>query len=147
MKLDIPADSIGFLIADIGRLMRAAFAKALTDSVLTFAEARTLMYVARFEGARQVELADFAEVQPMTMARLIDTLVGHGLVERRSDPADRRAFRIFLCDAAEAELMRFKQCGLQIQQQALVGLECDTVKRLLKQLHSNLQQAESSRQE
>lgn len=133
-------DSLGLLIADIARLMRAEFAKALTDSPLTFAEARALIYVARFEGARQVELADYAELQPMTMARLIDTLVSHQFVERRPDPQDRRAFRIYLCDAATAEIARIKSCGLNLQKQALEGIDELQIKGLLTLLRQNLQQ-------
>lgn len=136
----IQDDSLGLLIADIARLMRVEFAKALTDSPLTFAEARALIYVARFEGARQVELAEFAELQPMTMARLIDTLVDHQFVERRPDPQDRRAFRIYLCSAAAAEIARIKACGLMLQQQVLQGIDEQQIKAQLSLLRRNLQQ-------
>ena len=36
------------------------------------------------------------ELQPISLVRLIDRLVEHGLVERRHDPRDRRANRLFL---------------------------------------------------
>lgn len=136
----IQDDSLGLLIADIARLMRVEFAKALTDSPLTFAEARALIYVARFEGARQVELAEYAELQPMTMARLIDTLVSHQLVERRTDPADRRAFRIYLCEAAGLEIAKIKACGLRLQHQVLQGIDEQQIKAQLALLRRNLQQ-------
>lgn len=132
------SDHLGFLIADIARLMRSQFAAQLTGSPLTFAEARTLIFVARFEGSRQVELAELAEVQPMTMARLIDALVRHQFVERRPDPQDRRAFRIYLAAAAGPELERIRSCGLQLQQQALATLDETQVKQLLQQIRQNL---------
>ncbi len=134
----VSADPLGFLIADIARLMRGHFATLLTGSPLTFAEARALIIVARFEGARQVELAALAEVQPITMARLIDTLVEHQCVERRPDPSDRRAFRIYLAQAAEPELARFRDCGIFLQQQALQGLDETAVRAMLLQLRQNL---------
>jgi DNA-binding MarR family transcriptional regulator len=48
------------------------------------------------EGLSQVDLADVLELQPISLVRLLDRLVEHGLVERRSDPKDRRANRLFL---------------------------------------------------
>jgi MarR family transcriptional regulator, transcriptional regulator for hemolysin len=48
------------------------------------------------EGLSQVDLADVLELQPISLVRLLDRLVEHGLVERRSDPRDRRANRLFL---------------------------------------------------
>jgi DNA-binding MarR family transcriptional regulator len=43
-----------------------------------------------------VDLADVLELQPISLVRLLDRLVEHGLVERRHDPRDRRANRLFL---------------------------------------------------
>jgi DNA-binding MarR family transcriptional regulator len=51
------------------------------------------------EGLSQVDLADVLELQPISLVRLLDRLVEHGLVERRSDPRDRRANRLFLTAA------------------------------------------------
>ncbi len=44
----------------------------------------------------QVDLADVLELQPISLVRLLDRLVEHGLLERRHDPKDRRANRLFL---------------------------------------------------
>src|SRR5215831_8270503 len=48
------------------------------------------------EGLSQVDLADVLELQPISLVRLLDRLVEHGLLERRHDPKDRRANRLFL---------------------------------------------------
>jgi DNA-binding MarR family transcriptional regulator len=39
------------------------------------------------------------ELQPISLVRLLDRLVEHGLLERRPDPKDRRANRLFLTRA------------------------------------------------
>jgi DNA-binding MarR family transcriptional regulator len=44
----------------------------------------------------QVDLADVLELQPISLVRLLDRLVEHGLLERRHDPRDRRANKLFL---------------------------------------------------
>ena len=51
------------------------------------------------EGLSQVDLADVLELQPISLVRLLDRLVEHGLVERKHDPRDRRANRLFLTPA------------------------------------------------
>ena len=48
------------------------------------------------EGLSQVDLAEVLELQPISLVRLLDRLVEHGLVERRPDPRDRRANRLHL---------------------------------------------------
>jgi MarR family transcriptional regulator for hemolysin len=48
------------------------------------------------EGLSQVDLAEVLELQPISLVRLLDRLVEHGLLERRQDPKDRRANRLFL---------------------------------------------------
>ena len=102
--MEFQQDSLGFLLADASRLYRRAFQRRLEGSSITLAQARALVHVARHEGVRQVDLADLLELQPMTLARLIDQLAAAGLVERRADPADRRAYRVFLRPAAAAQL-------------------------------------------
>ena len=124
-------DSLGFLLADVSRLLRRTFEQSLEGSTLTLAQARALVYVARREGLRQVELAELLEVQPITLARLIDQLAGAGLVERRADPQDRRAYRVFLTAAAAPQLAAIEQAAALIRAEALVGLDDRQIDGLL----------------
>ena len=116
-------DSLGFLVADLARLMRRAFEQRLQGCTLTLAQARTLIHVARQEGVRQIDLADAMELQPITLARLIDQLAEAGLVERRADPADRRAYRVYLLPAAQNELATIEREAAAIRARALQGLD------------------------
>jgi DNA-binding MarR family transcriptional regulator len=119
----LQSDSLGFLLADVSRLMRHAFAQRLKASTLTLAQARALVYVARHEGIRQVELAALLEVQPITLARLIDQLSRSGLVERRADPADRRAYQIFLRAAAKPQLAKIWRAAKAVRARALRDMD------------------------
>lgn len=121
--MELNQDSLGFLLADVSRLMRRAFQQRLEGSSLTLAQARALVYVARHEGVRQVDLAEMLEVQPITLARLIDQLADAGLVERRADPSDRRAYRMFLMPAAASHLAAIKQVAAAIQADVLRDLD------------------------
>jgi DNA-binding MarR family transcriptional regulator len=120
MKLQ--QDSLGFLLADVSRAMRRAFQQRLEGSSLTLAQARALVYVSRHEGVRQVDLADMLEVQPITLARLIDQLAEIGLVERRPDPNDRRAYQVFLTPSSTPHLTAIDQVVAAIRIDALRGL-------------------------
>ena len=52
-------------------------------------------------GLLQKELAEILEVEPITVARLVDRLESRGMVERRADPGDRRCWRLHLTEAAQ----------------------------------------------
>jgi DNA-binding MarR family transcriptional regulator len=133
--------NLGFLVADISRLMRRAYRQRQQRSALTVAQARTLVHVARREGVRQVDLAETLEVQPITLARLIDQLARAGLVERRPDPTDRRAYRVHLTRAAVPHLSAIEEVAASIRADALRGLdarEATLVIDALQKIHANL---------
>nr|NMF95813.1 MarR family transcriptional regulator [Aromatoleum toluolicum] len=103
--------------------MRHSFMANLRDSPLTLARARMLIHLERNEGIRQVDLAELLEIQPMTLVRMVDQLASEGLVERRTDPADRRAHRLYLTDAARPQLDIIAETAAAVREKALVGLD------------------------
>lgn len=134
-------DSLSFLLADVSRLIRQRFQQRLEGSSLTQAQARALIYVSREEGLRQVELAKLLEVQPITLARLVDQLASHGLVERRSDPADRRAYCLYLTPAAAPHLTAIEKVATSVRAEAQRGLnkqEAAVVLSALRRMRENL---------
>ena len=116
-------EGVGFLVADVARLMRRAFQARLHGAALTYAQARALAWLARREGLRQVDLAEQLEIQPITLGRLVDQLALAGLVERRPDPDDRRAYRLFLTPAAAPRLAEIRAIGEALAAEALAGLD------------------------
>lgn len=139
VKPSQPVNEIGFLLTDIKRLMRREYLKR--ELPMTPQQARALVYVSRNEGIRQVTLADILEIQPITLARLIDQLAEDGLVERRPDPDDRRAYGLYLTDAAQARLSDIRVIVKEVQEDALAGLsqaEIEQFERTLRTIHSNL---------
>lgn len=116
-------DGFGFLLSDISRLMRRAFQSRLRDTDLTLAQARALVHLSRREGLRQVELAELLEIQPINVARIVDQLAAKGLVERRADPTDRRAYRLFLTPRAAEPLANIHEVAAAIRAHALRNLD------------------------
>ncbi|MDH4553944.1 MarR family transcriptional regulator [Pseudomonas sp. BN417] len=134
-------ESLGFLLADVSRLMRRSFERRLTGSPLTLSQARALVHIARNEGCRQVELADQLEVKPITLARLIDQLEQAGLVERRPDPEDRRAYRLYLREQAGQELRNIHEVAAATHAEALFDLseaEAAALAAALRKMRQNL---------
>src|SRR6202162_4558912 len=114
--------SFGFLVNDVARLFGRRFDLNGRRLGLTRAQCRTLGYLARNEGINQAGLADLLEIRPMTLVRQIDRMQEAGWIERRPDPTDRRARRLFLTDKARPILGRVWDVAGETQDQALAPL-------------------------
>ncbi|MDP2125294.1 MAG: MarR family transcriptional regulator [Parvibaculum sp.] len=118
-----PERATGFLMRDNSRLMRVAFTERVSG--LTQAQWGALAHLSRHQGLNQVGLADLLEVQPITVARLVDKLAALGLVERRPDPKDRRAQQLFLTGKAQPLLDQMWDAGDEILDAAFSGFSDD----------------------
>jgi MarR family transcriptional regulator, transcriptional regulator for hemolysin len=91
---------VSFLMHDIARRSRYWFDARARSRGLTRAQWRVLLYLGRVDGPTQSEMAEMLDVERITLCRMIDRLADSGLVERRSDPSDRRVWRLHLTDKA-----------------------------------------------
>src|SRR5438045_6657335 len=95
MSIDLKRELIAQLV-ESSRLLRNYIDHRAKSRGTTRAQWIALFRLRQQEGLSQVDLADVLELQPISLVRLLDRLVEHGLVERRHDPRDRRANRLFL---------------------------------------------------
>lgn len=135
--------SIGFQVIDLGRLFRQAFERrvALEGLEVTAGEARTLLYAAMCDGVRQNALAERMRVEPMTLTNFLDRLERRGFVERRPDPDDRRANRIFVTAAAAPLVDRVRDLAADVRRTAMRGLtasEVEAFRHALQVMRENL---------
>ena len=133
--------SFGFLVNDVARLFGRRFSHNGRRLGLTRAQCRTLARIARHEGINQAGLADLLEIRPMTLVRQIDRMEEAGWIERRPDPADRRARRLFLTDKARPILGRIRAVANDTRDEALVRLspsEAAQLIALLTRVHATL---------
>ncbi|MEE2688125.1 MAG: MarR family transcriptional regulator [Pseudomonadota bacterium] len=138
--------SIGFLLNDVARLMRNRFDRQARDLGLTRAQWRVMMFLRRHEGARQTELAGLLEVENVTLGRHIDRLEESGWVERRPDPSDRRAWRLFLDKKSQPILDKLAVVLIETRETALSGFnneERDELIETLFRIKSNLVNADA----
>jgi MarR family transcriptional regulator, transcriptional regulator for hemolysin len=95
MSLDLKRRFVSQLL-ETSRLLRNYIDHGAKSRGTTRAQWIVLFRLRDQEGLSQVDLADILELQPISLVRLLDRLVEHGLLERRHDPKDRRANRLFL---------------------------------------------------
>ena len=126
-----PDRNLGFLIYEVLRLLRRNLDRRMR---LTQAQWRALAFLSRNEGINQAGLADLLEVRPITMARLIDRLEQDGWVERRRDPSDRRAVRLYLTPKAGPLLEEIYGLADETRELALGGLSVPARNQLIDSL-------------
>ncbi|WP_432768643.1 MAG: MarR family transcriptional regulator [Sphingopyxis sp.] len=135
------SEAIGFLLNDTARMFRRAFNARTRASGITALQTRVLIYLSRHPGIRQGPLAELIEVEPITLSRMVDRLAEAELVERRADPTDRRAWLLFLTDAAEPLLGDLRQTSQAVVDEATEGMsdaEREQLAALVERVRANL---------
>ena len=136
--------NISFVLHDVARLLRKRFEQRSRESGLTRAQWQVLSYLSRHEGIHQNKLADLIEIMPITLARLLDKMEAHGFIERPSNPADRRAWLLYLTPKAHPLIEVMRGNGQKTRDEAFAGLSADAQQQLLQTLcliKSNLLEA------
>lgn len=134
-------ERLGFVIADVARLMRRRFDQRARALGFTRAQWQVLIALSRHEGIHQAGLADYLDVENITLCRMVDRLAEAELVERRPDPNDRRVRRLYLTPTAIAAIGRMQVIGSEVREEALAGLSaeaCDQLMATLVKIRSNL---------
>jgi len=123
-----------FTISDVGRLLRTYADQKARHFGQTRAQWAVLLRLERREGLKQSDLADDLDIQPITLTRLVDRLCDNGLIERRPDPNDRRAKRLYLTPAARPLLDRISAQVEELAETVLAGVDAKATATLLTQL-------------
>lgn len=137
-------EMLGWEIGETAHALRRAFDRRASSMGVTRAQWRVLAHLERKPGQRQVELADRLDVEPITLCRIVDRLEEAELVERRRDPADRRAWQLYLKDAAEPLLGKLHGMAEELSDEAFAGLsETDRtmVREALARVRDNVESA------
>jgi MarR family transcriptional regulator, transcriptional regulator for hemolysin len=134
MPATIKNIEFAFIINDVARLLRTYADYKAAQFGMTRAQWAVLSRVDRAEGLNQAELAEVLDLQPITLTRLLDKLCDSGLIERRPDPADRRAKRLYLTDAARPVLVQLAALGEETMAGALEGVAPGSVEQMVVQL-------------
>jgi DNA-binding MarR family transcriptional regulator len=133
MSLDLKRQFIAQLV-ESSRLLRNYIDHRAKGRGTTRAQWIVLFRLRQQEGLSQVDLAEVLELQPISLVRLLDRLVEHGLLERRPDPRDRRANRLFLTEAGRQLVDDLDSLRDSIAAEVLQGMPASTIETSLEAL-------------
>src|SRR5882762_1075396 len=136
-----PLRTFGFLLKDTSRLYVERFEQRAGALGLTLPQCKALVYLADHEGISQVQLAELTDLEPMTLVRTLDCLESHGWLERRSDPADRRARRLYLKPKGKPLVDDIWHLVALTRREAFAGIpkkHADLMIELLEKIQCNL---------
>jgi len=85
------------------------------------------------------------DLQPISLARLLDRLQDQNLIERREDPADRRVYRLYLTSSGRALVDDLDEVRTEIAQDVLGGVDDDSIVAALGALAAIREQTRAPR--
>lgn len=129
-----PEQTAAFLLSKLGFVVREQFAEALAPLGFEPRHAGLLRAVAAHEGRSQQALGQALGFAPSRIVALIDDLEARGLVERRLNPADRRAREIHLTDTGREAMAAISREGTRFEARLCAGLSPDEHRELVRVL-------------
>ena len=123
-----------FCLNDVARMIKTYADQQIRQFGMTRAQWAVLARLEACEGLKQSELAEMLDIQPITLTRLVDRMCDNGLIERRSDPDDRRAKRLYLMPAARPLMERLSVLGRRILTEVLANVDRAEVERMVGRL-------------
>jgi DNA-binding MarR family transcriptional regulator len=132
---------LGFLLKDTSRRYARRFEERAQALSLTLPQCRALLHLENNEGVSQKRLSELTELDPMTLVRILDRMEADGWVQRRFDPADRRAHTLWITPRAKPVLEHIAHLIAETRAETLHGLaneERSKLIELLGRVHANL---------
>ena len=133
-------ETLPFEIAETAHALRKAFDRRAVGLGVTRAQWKVLFRLDRKPGLRQIELADKLDIEPITLSRIVDRLEEAGLVERRPDPADRRAWRLHVTAQAQPLIAKLRAVADEMIAETFSGIDPNDIeitRRVLSQAREN----------
>jgi MarR family transcriptional regulator, transcriptional regulator for hemolysin len=133
--------NFGFLLKDVSRRYVLRFEQRARAISLTLPQCKALVRLEKNEGVSQARLAELAEVEPMTMVRILDRMEADGFLERRPDPSDRRARCLYLTRKAKPLLDEIWRLSELTRAEIFIGIsrsDREVFMGLLERMHGNV---------
>jgi MarR family transcriptional regulator for hemolysin len=137
--------NFSFLLKEVSRRYVLRFEQRARAFSLTLSQCKALVRLERNEGVSQARLAELAEVDAMTMVRILDRMEADGLLERRPDPADRRARCLYLTAKAKPLLDQIWRLSEATRAEVFEGVDMpqrEVFMEVLERLHDNISKLE-----
>ena len=116
---------LSFLMHDVSRMRRSAYDQFMKPLGITRAQWWVLAHLSRHDGMMQTQLADVLEVGKASLGDVIESLETGGWVERRPDPMDKRAKRVYLTKPAQTLIKRMTSLEVEFNDRIFSDLPLD----------------------
>ncbi|MCU4181984.1 MarR family winged helix-turn-helix transcriptional regulator [Bosea sp. BH3] len=136
-----------FQLVETSRLLRTYVDQRARQHGTTRAQWGVMTRLRRQEGLNQASLAELMDLQPISLARLLDRLQNQNLIERRQDPADRRAYRLHLTPTGRALVDDLDEVRTEIAQDLLGGVDEEAILAALGALATIRDQTRTTRED
>jgi MarR family transcriptional regulator for hemolysin len=123
-----------FQLIESSRLLQAFVDERAKEFGTTRAQWGVLGRLRRQEGLTQVELAAQLGLQPISLVRLLDRLVEQKCVERRTDPHDRRANKLYLTEKGRRMIEELDPHGHRLRADVLESFSNEDVLQMREML-------------
>ncbi len=100
---------------------RSALRPYLSKLGLGSGQPKILGYLSRNGASGQRQLADYYDVDPAAVCRMLDSLQRGGLVSRQCDSTDKRRDLIELTDQGRSAYDRWQACCREVEERMLEG--------------------------
>ena len=130
-----PGHSVSFLLSQLGYTTSRRFKQALASLGIEPRQFAMLRFIAMAEGQSQQAIASALQIPPSRMVSLVDDLEERGLLERRQDPADRRARALHLTRAGRRLLEQAWKVAMETEQVTVQGWSDKDRQKLLELLN------------
>lgn len=139
-------DQFPFAVARVTRRWRKMLDERLKDLGVTQARWSTMVYLQEGgEGLTQRELASLMAIENPTLVRLLDSLEGQELIERRACPNDRRARRLYLTKAGVDFMAELTGRADALRDEMLEGVADEDIERALGVFQKIMENAEKQK--
>lgn len=122
-----PKRELTFQLVETARLMRTHIDQRARLHGTTRAQWGVLARLRRHEGLTQAAIAEMLDLQPISLARLIDRLEQQDLVRRGRDPRDRRVYLLTLTEEGRRLVDDLDALRDEIAGEVLHGIEPDAL--------------------
>jgi DNA-binding MarR family transcriptional regulator len=132
-------DRLAYMIASINRQLESELEERLRPGGVPVDQFRILEVLDASEPCAMGEIAAQSLIEPPTLTKIIDRMVGDGLVYRAPDPDDRRRVLILMATAGKALFKRLRGVSTAQEQRLIELLQADNADELRKLLRPLVQ--------
>jgi DNA-binding MarR family transcriptional regulator len=129
-------DRLAYMIASINRQLENELEERLRPGGVPVDQFRILEVLDASEPCAMGEIASQSLIEPPTLTKIVDKMVGDGLVYRAPDPDDRRRVLILMAPAGKALFKRLRGVSTAQEQRIVELLQADNAAELKKLLRS-----------